>query len=128
MHHTVRKNSCKTTFILIECYLCALIGKTIHFSKMLLNSTVETGITTLSNAGIHFDPKLGTQSKFVFVPKQPCAYCGILRTGRKIWERVLGSTFVSLVIKSSLSFTVFFLKLWQIGILMLLFNNFTWFH
>lgn len=50
-----------------------LIRKTIHFSKILLNITVETGITTLSKAGFHFDPKLGSRSKFMFIPKQPHA-------------------------------------------------------
>lgn len=98
--HTVRKNSCKTTFILKHVtYMHTLIRKTIHFSKILLNITVETGITTLSKAGFHFDPKLGSRSKFVFIPKQPHAIVAFWGRGERsgggcleppLWVQLLG--------------------------------------
>lgn len=87
----LEKNSPNKTFVLIACYLNKLIRKAIHLSKILLHSHVETDISTLSTAGINFNSKLASQSKFVYIPQQPGAHCGFLRKGRKVWRRRLGS-------------------------------------
>lgn len=43
---------------------------------------MEADISTLSTAGIHFDPKVGSQLKFMFIPEQPGARCDFLSKGK----------------------------------------------